>query len=154
MLPSGTTASFASLPATTAGTPIRDLNGLAAGPDGSLFYTEANAIRRVSKEGKVSTVVQNVSLASCGSVPGMGPRDRPLLRGLDIDSGGTAYVAATGCGSVLRVTPDGRVSILFQSEGQWSPTGIALHGRDVYVLEFLGTASDMVRCRAVPPPQG
>ena len=142
MLPSGQTSIVTNLPATTAGRPIRDLNGLAAGPDGSLYYTESNAIRRISKEGRVSTVAQNISPATCGSVPGMGPADRPLLRGLDVDASGTAYIAATGCGSVLRVTPDGRVSILFQNEGPWSPTGIALLGNDVYVLEFLGTASD------------
>jgi sugar lactone lactonase YvrE len=142
MLPSGKTSAFATLPATVAGTPIRDLNGLVVGPDGSLYYTESNAIRRVSRSGQVSTLAQNVSPTNCGSVPGLGPADRPLLRGLDIDSSGMAYVAATGCGSVLRVTPDGRVSVLFQVEGPWSPTGIAVHGHDVYVLEFLGVASD------------
>jgi sugar lactone lactonase YvrE len=142
MLPSGHTSVLSSLPATTVGAPIRDLNGLAAGRDGSLYYTESNAIRRVSREGRVSTVAQNISLAICGSVPGMGPTDRPLLRGLDIDAAGIAYVAATGCGSVLRVTTDGRVSVLFQTEGPWSPTGIALYGNDIYVLEFLGAASD------------
>jgi streptogramin lyase len=142
MLPSGHTSVVAELPVTTAGTPLRDLNGLAAGPDGSFYYTESNAIRRVSKEGRVSTVAQNIALAKCGPVPGMGPADNPLLRGLDVDRGGTTYVAATGCGAVLRVTPNGRVSILFQTEGAWSPTGVVLFGGDVYVLEFLGTASD------------
>ena len=156
MLPSGQTSVVADSPGTTAGRPIRDLNGLAAGPDGSLYYTESNAIYRVSKQGRISTVARNISLATCGSVPGMGPADHPLLRGLAIDSGGTAYVAATGCGSVLRVTPDGRVSILFQNEGLWSPTGIALFGNDVYVLEFLGAASDnrremVPRIRTIAP---
>jgi hypothetical protein len=142
MLPSGKTSVVATIPATFAGTPLRDLNGLAAAPDGSLYYTEPNAIRRVDKEGRVSIIAENISLATCGSVPGMGPADRPLLRGLDVDAGGVAYVAATGCGSVLRVTPAGRVSILFQTEGPWSPTGIALFGGNVYVLEFRGAASD------------
>jgi sugar lactone lactonase YvrE len=142
MLPSGKTSVVATLPATVAGTPLRDLNGLAAGPDGSLYYTESNTIRRVTKEGRVSIVAQNISLTTCGSVPGMGPGDRPLLRGLDVAADGDAYVAATGCGSVVRVTRDGRVAILFQTEGPWSPTGIALFGGDIYVLEFLGAASD------------
>lgn len=142
MSPSGHTSPLASLPATAAGMPIRDLNGLAAGPVGSLYYTEGNAIRRVNNNGTVSTIAQDISLATCGSVPGMKLSDRPLLRGLDVDTGGTAYVAATACGSVLRVTPNGRVSILFQDEGPWSPTGVALYGRDIYVLEFLGVASD------------
>lgn len=142
MLPSGQTSVVTTLPATTAGRPIRDLNGLAAAPDGGMYYTEFDAIRRVSVDGRVSTVAQNVPLAKCGSVPGMGPADRPLLRGIDVDAGGTIYVAATGCGSVLRVTPDGRVSILFQTEGPWSPTGVAVFGNDLYVLEFMGAASD------------
>jgi len=59
-----------------------------------------------------------------------------------VDTNGTIYVAATGCASVLRVTANGRVSILFQTEAPWSPTGIALYGKDVYVLEFIGVASD------------
>ena len=142
MLPSGQTSVVADFPPTTAGTPLRDLNGLAAGPDGSFYYSEKNAIRRIGKDGRVSTVAENIVLATCGSVPGMGPADHPLLRGLDVDAGGVAYVAATGCGSVLRVAPDGRLSILYQAEGPWSPTGVVLFGGDVYVLEFLGTASD------------
>ena len=142
MLPGGSTSMMTRLPATAAGAPIRDLNGLAAGPEGSLYYTESNAIRRVDKDGRVSTVVQNVSPSTCGSVPGLGPADRPLLRGLDVDTSGTIYVAATGCASVLRVTADGHVSVLFQTDGPWSPTGVAMFGADLYVLEFLGAASD------------
>jgi hypothetical protein len=142
MAPSGQTSVVADFPRTTAGRELRDLNGLAAGPDGSLYYTESNAIRRVNKDGRVSSVALNLTLASCGSVPGMGPADRPLLRGLDVDAAGTVFVAATGCGSVLRVRADGQVSTVFQSEGGWSPTGIAVVGNDVYVLEFLGAASD------------
>jgi hypothetical protein len=142
MLPAGSAVVVARLPPMASGTPIRDLNGLATGPGGSLYYTESKAIRRVGKDGRVSTVVQNISLTTCGSVPGIGPADRPLLRGLDVDTSGTIYVAATGCGSVLRVTADGHVSVMFQSDGPWSPTGIALFGADLYVLEFLGVASD------------
>src|SRR2546427_7422267 len=35
---------------------LKHLNGLAAGPDGSLYYSEDNAIRRVDARGQVSTV--------------------------------------------------------------------------------------------------
>lgn len=140
--PAGSTSVVVRLPAAAAGTPIRDLNGLASGPEGSLYYTESNAIRRITSDGRVSTVVQNVSLSTCGTVPGLGPADRPLFRGLDVDTSGTIYVAATGCGSVVRVTAAGQVAVLFQTDGPWSPTGIAVHGSDLYVLEFLGAASD------------
>jgi DNA-binding beta-propeller fold protein YncE len=136
-LPSGQSSVLATLPATTAGGPFRDLNGLAAGPDGSLYYTENDAIRRISSEGRVSTVA-------------------PLLRGLDLDAGGAFYVAATGCGSVLKITPTGQVTVLPKGPSPWAPTGVALFGDDLYVLEFQNPESDdrremLPRVRKIAP---
>jgi hypothetical protein len=68
LLPSGQTASMASLPSTTVGLPIRDLNGLAAGPEGSVYYTEKDAIRRISRDGHVSIVVENILRVHCASM--------------------------------------------------------------------------------------
>lgn len=141
-LPSGKTSILASLPSTTARGPLRDLNGLAAGPESSLYYTENDAIRRITREGRVSTVVENLALAGCTSIPGKGAGDRPLLRGLDVDAGGTIYVAATGCRSVIKVAPGGHVTILPKLPGAWAPTGVALFGNDLYVLEFQNAESD------------
>jgi hypothetical protein len=156
LLPSGQTSILASLPAPTVRGPLRDLNGLAAGPDGSLYYTENDAIRRISKEGRVSTVVENIALADCTSIPGKGAKERPLLRGLDVDAGGTIYVAATGCDSVFKVTPAGHLTILPQVPSPWAPTGVALFGNDLYVLEFQNAESDdrremLPRVRKVAP---
>jgi sugar lactone lactonase YvrE len=66
----------------------------------------------------------------------------PYLRGLDVDAQGTIYVAASGCGRVLKVTPQGQVSTVTQLQSPWSPTGVAVSGSDLYVLEYLHTASD------------
>jgi sugar lactone lactonase YvrE len=115
------------------------LNGLAAATDGSLYYTENRAVRRVSSRGEVSTVVANVALRTCSRIPGNDPDD-PLLRGLAVDSIGTVFVAASGCGSLLRVSPSGQVSTVLQLEGPWSPTAVALFHGDIYVLEYLHTA--------------
>jgi len=115
------------------------LNGLAAAPDGSLYYTENRAIRRVSSKGEVSTLVDHVALRSCPRIPGNDPDD-PLLRGLAVDSSGTIFVAASGCGSVLKVAPNGQVSTVLQLEGPWSPTAVALFHGEIYVLEYLHTA--------------
>lgn len=121
-----------------ANVPLPFLNGLAAAPDGSLYYTENRAIRRIDERGKVSTIVERVALDVCPRIPGMDAND-PQLRGLAVDSGGTVYVAASGCGSVLKVTADGRITTILQLESPWSPTAVALFGRDVYVLEYLHT---------------
>ncbi|HEV8215459.1 MAG TPA: SMP-30/gluconolactonase/LRE family protein, partial [Gemmatimonadaceae bacterium] len=140
--PSGETVVVATLPARTGTAALRDLNGLAVGSDGAVYYTENAALRRIDSGGRVSTVAQNISPARCAPVQGIERRDQPLLRGLAVDAAGTVYVAATGCGSVLKVTAAGEVTTLFQSEGEWSPTGVALFGTDIYVLEFLGAGSD------------
>lgn len=142
LMPSGQTSVLATLPATTASGPLRWLNGIAAGPDGSVYYTENNAIRRISASGQLSTVVGNITLANCAQIPGTGANERPFLRGLDVDPRGTIYVAASGCGSVLKVTPEGQVSTLAQLQGPWSPTAVVFFANDLYVLEYLHTAAE------------
>jgi hypothetical protein len=134
-LPSGQISTTATLPATTSGQPLRWINGLVAAPDGSLYYTEDGAIRRVSREGAVSRVAGDIPSSDCRT-------HNPLLRGLDVDSAGTVYVADAGCGRVLRVTPAGVVTILPQVDRPWFPTGVALSGSDLYVLEFENPDTD------------
>jgi hypothetical protein len=114
------------------------LNGLAAAPDGSLYFTENSAIRRIDSRGAASTLVQDVALSRCPRIPGNEPND-PLLRGLAVDSAGSVFVAASGCGSLLKVTPSGQISTLLQLEAPWSPTAVALFHGDIYVLEYLHT---------------
>jgi sugar lactone lactonase YvrE len=60
-----------------------------------------------------------------------------------VDARGTVYVAASGCGRVLKITPDRQVTTVIQLQSPWSPTGVALSGSDLYVLEFLHTASEI-----------
>jgi sugar lactone lactonase YvrE len=119
---------------------LKWLNGLAAGTDGSLYYTEDNAVRRIGARGEVSTVVANLKIPTCVSVPGS---SRPMLRGLAVDSHGTIYVAASGCGSVLKISARGKVTTVHQLQSPWTPTAVALFGSDIYVLEYLQTAASM-----------
>jgi hypothetical protein len=36
----------------------------------------------------------------------------------------------------LKITADGKVESVLKAERPWSPTGVAIHGDDVYVLEY------------------
>jgi len=139
LTPSGRTSVLTNLSAARGGD-LRHVNGLTAGPDGSLYYSEDNAIGRINARGQVSTVIANLTLPTCVSIPGT---TRPMLRGLAVDSHGTIYVAATGCGSVLKVSARGQITTLLQLQAPWTPTAIALFGSDVYVLEYLQTAASM-----------
>jgi hypothetical protein len=139
LTPSDQTKVFANLSHAGSGD-LKLLNGLAAGFDGSLYYTEDNAIRRITARGEISTVIANLKLPTCVSIPGTSP---PMLRGLAADNRGVIYVAASGCGSVLKISARGQVTILHQLQSPWTPTAVALFKSDVYVLEYLQTAASM-----------
>jgi len=140
--PAGTTTILKTLPANTENGPLRWLNGLAMGPDGSLYYTENKAIRRINPQGELATFVDNVTLARCDSVPEVGAHLGSYFRRLDVDADGSIYVAVTGCRAVLKITPDKKVTTVLRASGPWSPTGVAVFGSDVYVLEYFHTPGD------------
>jgi hypothetical protein len=137
MMPSGGTSVLATLPRTTKGAPLPHINGITAGPDGSFYYTENNAIRRITAQGRISTVATVRALVGGPSIPGND--QHPYLRGLAVDARGVMYVADSGDARVLKITPDGRVTTLLQLQSPWSPTAVALSGSDLYVLEYLHT---------------
>jgi hypothetical protein len=60
----------------------------------------------------------------------------PYLRGLHVTEGRTIYAAVTGCRCVVRITPDGKVETILKAEKPWTPTGVAVGGKDVFVLEY------------------
>lgn len=141
--PSGASSVRATLPPIhRGGQPITWLNGLAPGADGSLYYTEDRAIRKVDRSGRVSAVVANVSVPNCTAIPGVEAEVGPYLRGLAVAGDGSIYVAASGCGALLKVEPRGRVSVVLRTTAPWSPTAVAVSAGEVYVLEYLHTATD------------
>jgi DNA-binding beta-propeller fold protein YncE len=137
--PSGETSVLATLTATARG-PLPHINGITAGPDCSMYYTENTTIRRISADGRISIVATVRALVGGPSIPGT--NQHPYLRGLAVDARGMMYVADNGDARVLKITPEGRITTLLQLQSPWSPTGVALFGRDVFVLEFLHTAED------------
>lgn len=141
--PSGPPVAFATLPTAMEigpdGKPLRAqwIHGLAAGRDGTLYYSEQSAVRRIGPDGSVSLVADASTVPDCDRPSGMsgGPHG-PLLRGLDVAPNGTLFVAASGCSAVLKITPTGAVSVVLRASDAWSPTGVAMAGNDLYVLEF------------------
>lgn len=147
-MPDGTRSVQATLPGA-----LRWINGIASGPDGALYYTEDNAVRKIDARGAVSAVAANVVVPSCARIPGA---EQPYLRGLSIDPGGNVFVAASGCGAVLKITPRGVVTTVLRTTTPWSPTDVAVSPAGLYVLEYLHTASDnrrewLPRVRRVAP---
>ncbi len=118
------------------------IHGLAAASDGSLYYSERHAVRRVAPDGTVSTVADHVTVPDCERPP-LAPEERlgPSLRGLDVAADGAVYVAASSCSAVLKIAPAGDISVVLRATDAWSPTGVVLSGDDLYVLEYLHIAA-------------
>ena len=115
------------------------ITGLASGLDGSIYVATWNGIVKLNGDGSIAKIVHPVVVRDCDSDPAdhsPANASSPLLRGLSVDSRGNVYVAATSCHRVLKITPDGRVTSILKAERPWSPTGVAVRGEDVYVLEY------------------
>jgi sugar lactone lactonase YvrE len=115
------------------------ITGLASSSDGSIYVATWNGIVKLTGDGSIAKIMHPVVVKDCDRDPAdhnPANASSPLLRGLDVDSGGNVYVAATSCHRALQITPDGQVTSILRSERPWSPTGIAVSGKDIYVLEY------------------
>jgi WD40 repeat protein len=114
------------------------ITGLATGPDGSLYLACSSAVLKVKMDGTFTKLAHPVVVNDCDvDFPDNNPKfPMPALRGLAVDSRGTVYAAATACHRVVKITPDGKVETILKAERPWSPTGVAVRGEDIYVLEY------------------
>lgn len=116
------------------------VTGLAAGPDGSLFVACPSAILKVKMDGTVTTLVHPVEVKDGDDVFGKEPESpffhAPYLRGLDVTEDKTMYAAVTGRRCVVKFSKDGKVETLLKTEKPWTPTGVAVRGKDMFVLEY------------------
>jgi hypothetical protein len=55
---------------------------------------------------------------------------------LAVDAHGTVYAAAAGCRAVVKITANGQATVIAKAERPWSPTGVAVSGDEVYMLEY------------------
>lgn len=122
---------------------FKGIAGIAAGPDGSLYITDAirpdtNTIRKITMDGKVSQFAspETIGLGKDRAISPPPESEASYCRGLAVDSQGVVYVAATGSRRVLKITPQGDVRTILQAPSPWSPTGVAVFGGEVYVLEW------------------
>jgi len=115
------------------------ITGLASGADGSIYMATWKGIVKLRRDGSIAKTVYPVVVKDCDSDPAdhnPANASSPFLRGLGVDSLGDVYVAATSCHRVLKITPGSQVTSILKSERPWSPTGVAVSGEDIYVLEY------------------
>jgi DNA-binding beta-propeller fold protein YncE len=114
------------------------ITGLAPGPDGSLYIASPSAVSKLKMDGTFTTLVHHIELKDCDvEYPDNNP-DNPLpyLRGLAVDADGTVFAAGCACHAVVKITREGKVETALKAERPWSPTGVAVHRGEVYILEY------------------
>lgn len=107
---------------------FQEIRAAAWGPDGALYVTDRDRVRRVTADGTVTT------LALRGLPPETGGWFGRLY-GIAADSAGNVFVADAEHRRVYRIAPTGEVSVVADSEPSWTPIGIAVADDGVYVLE-------------------
>ncbi len=112
------------------------VGGLAFGPDGSFYLADGASVRKVTRDGTVTTLAGNLdartkedkSTALVGSYGN--------LAGLAVDSGNNVYVADAGNRRLLKITRDGKTEVLLRTDPPFFPNGVSTSAAgDVYVLE-------------------
>jgi hypothetical protein len=114
------------------------ITGVAAGYDGSVYAATWTGVVKIGFDGTATVVRHPISVPECDPDPAdHKPENRlPYLRGIAALPDGTVYAAATSCHAVVRIGTAGAVTTVLKSERPWSPTGVAAHGGDLYVLEY------------------
>jgi uncharacterized protein (TIGR03382 family) len=106
---------------------FQGIDGMAWGPDGLLYLADGPYVRTVSPEGTVKTLAGRT----------VTDEEKGDLLGLAVAPDGTVYAADYGRRRVLRISPGGEARTALAGERLWSPTGVAVAGGDLYVLEQL-----------------
>jgi len=115
------------------------ITGLAPGPDGSLYIASPSAVLKLKMDGTFTIIAHPIELKDCDvDYPDNNPNSLlPSLRGLAVDDDGTVFAAGVGCRAVVKISPDGKkVETVLKAEPPWSPTGVAVHRGEVYILEY------------------
>lgn len=130
---------------THAAADFRAVQRMTSTPDGTLFLMDGGDLRRVSPDGKVTTVAAKLSEQK---PPPAKVTELNYHMGLWTDGEGRVYVAVADERLVLRVDADGKAKVVARSGDRWSPSG-GMFDRDgnLWLLEY--DSANTVRARRI-----
>lgn len=112
------------------------VGGMAFAPDGSIYLTDGTSVRRVSMDGAVTTLAQDLNFRTRKDKPTLFGGTQGILTGLAVDPDGNVYVADAGNRRLLKITNTGKVEVVYRAEPPFFPNGVfATPSGDIYVLE-------------------
>ncbi|HET9746652.1 MAG TPA: hypothetical protein VFP97_13125 [Chitinophagaceae bacterium] len=118
---------------------------LFATKNGTLYFTESNKLRRLSPNGKLETVVENIGSRSTDFMI-MGRNYESY--GIWADDADNVYVAMLHAKKVIRISRDGKPETIFRSNSSWMITsGLIDQVGNLWVLE--NSPTNEVRIRKI-----
>ncbi|MBD0370936.1 MAG: hypothetical protein ICV60_08885 [Pyrinomonadaceae bacterium] len=111
------------------------VGGIAFGTDGALYFTHGASASKLAMTGALTQLARNLVIEKdSGNKSGAGSQTQ--LFGIAVDAQGNAFIADYGNRRVLKVTPEGQTTTLLRAEENWFPTGVAMKGSELYILEI------------------
>ncbi|MGN8226139.1 hypothetical protein [Gracilimonas sp. BCB1] len=111
---------------------IDRIDDLAWGLNNKLYILDRESIKVMEEGGSVSVLATGLKEDDPENIPFSGAN---ILFDFTVDRTGNVYLAYYGNRRVLKVTPEGEVSVFLESEAPWSPHGVDVFNGEVYVLE-------------------
>ncbi len=124
------------------------IGGMFIDEAGSIYLTDANAVRKVTSEGVVTTIAANLNKRTAEDGPMLFGENDGIFAGLTVDEKQNIYVADAGNQRLLKVTPAGSFEVVYRGAEPYYPNGVTMDSSGtLYVLEV----SNQTGKDALPP---
>lgn len=114
---------------------LYSVGGMAFGPDGTLYFTQNSNVRKVTMDGRMTTLAENLPVENRAESP-MSDSRLTTLFGIAVDAQGNSFAADYGNRRILKIGSDGVLTTVAHTEPPWSPTGVVGKDGVLYILEF------------------
>ena len=116
---------------------FKNIRWMNATDDGIIYIVDLLSLKRIGKDGTVSTVMEKVTDKKWFQ---FNLREIHAVMGVWFDATNSVYVAAFAEGKILKVNENGSTTVIYQSKKGWGPTGgIFDQNGDLWVLEYSNT---------------
>lgn len=105
---------------------LSNVGGAAFGPDGSFFFRHRGIVQRLRAGDRLVTAAAGFA---------------PENFGIAVDESGALYVVEHANRRIVRVGANGRRSVPITAQAPWAPSGVAVRGGALYVLEVMDYAA-------------
>ena len=129
---------------------FRQIQRMTVTDDGTAYLIDAGSLKRVSTDGRVTTLAAAVTAESR---PPAEAHQAHYQMGLHAARDGTVHVAVASEKLVLKIEPNGVKSVAVRSQTPWAPSGVLVDAAgSLWVLEF-DPANEMRVVRTDPSGQ-